>query len=64
MKVIKTNSYFVDILENDDAKFIRRKKRKGIKPYARTLSFRKIKKILSNSNILYPNIIKCRLRNN
>ena len=60
MKVIKTNSYFVNIIENSNSKFIRRKKRKGIKPYARTLSFRKIKKILSNSNILYPKILKIR----
>lgn len=55
---MKTNSYFVNILENSKGKFIRRKKRKGIKPYARTLSFKQINKILLNSNILYAKMIK------
>ena len=56
---MKTSSYFVNILENSNGKYIRRRKRKGTKPYARTLSFRRIRKILSNSNILYPKILKC-----
>lgn len=60
MKVINTNSYFVSVLENHKGKIIRRKKRKGIKPYARTLSFKKIKRLLLNSNILYPKILKNR----
>lgn len=58
MKKTKTSSFFVNIIEDSKGKYIRRKKRKGIKPYARTLSYRKIKRILSNSNILYPKILK------
>ncbi len=57
---METNSYFVNILENSKGKFIRRKKRKGIKPYARTLSLKLINKILMDSNILYPKMIKNR----
>ena len=55
---METNSYFVEIKENSKGKFIRRRKRKGIKPYARTLSLNKINKILSNSKVLYPKLLR------
>lgn len=55
---MKTNSYFVEIVENSNGKYIRRRKRKGIRSYPRTLSFKQIYKILSASDILYPKMIK------
>ena len=58
MNIMKTSSYFVNIVEKSDIKYIKRRIRRGKKPYARTLSFRKIKKILSNSDILYPKFLK------
>lgn len=58
MKKIKTDSYFVTICETKNRVFIRRKKRKGLHAYPRTLSLKKINKCLRNTKIKYPKLLK------
>lgn len=58
LKKVKTNSYFVTIYQNNKKKFIRRKKRKGLHAYPRTLSPRDIDKYLKETTVKYPKLLK------
>lgn len=56
MKKIKTNSFFVTIYEMKNKKSIKRKKRKGLHAYPRTLELKNINKILKNTSVNFPKI--------
>lgn len=56
MKKIKTNSFFVTIYEIKNKKIIKRKKRKGLHAYPRTLKLKDINRILKQTSISYPKI--------
>lgn len=58
MKKIKTDSYFVTIYESEGNLFIRRRKRKGVHAYPRTLSLKEINKVLNNTQLNYPKLLK------
>lgn len=58
MKKIKTDSYFVTIYKTKNKKFIRRRKRKGLHAYPRTLSLKEINMYLKNSKIRYPKLLR------
>lgn len=58
MKKIKTDSYFVTIYKNKNKTFIRRRKRKGLHAYPRTLSLKEINMYLKNSKIRYPKLLR------
>ena len=55
---IKTSSYFVTIYKSENNTFIRRIKRKGLHAYPRTLTLKEINKVLKNTNIKYPRLLK------
>lgn len=54
MKKIKTNSFFVTIYELKNIKIVKRKKRKGLHAYPRTLTLKAINKILKQTSINFP----------
>lgn len=58
MEKIKTNSYFVTICKTKRKTIIQRRKRKGLHAYPRTLTLKEISKILKNTNIKYPKLLK------
>lgn len=60
MKKIKTSSSFTWICEKENKKFIRKYKRKGLHGYPRTISLRNIDKILKNTEIPHPKLLKNR----
>ena len=62
MSKMKTDSYFVTIHKTKAKTFIRRKKRKGLHGYPRTLSLKDISKCLVNTNINYPKLLRNRFK--
>lgn len=56
MKKIKTNSFFVTIYEIKNKKIIKRRKRKGLHAYPRTLTLKTINKILKQTSVNFPKI--------
>ena len=58
MEKIKTNSYFVTICKSKNKTFIRRRKRKGLHAYPRTLTLKEINTYLKGTKIKYPKLLK------
>lgn len=56
MKKINTDSYFVTIYELKNKKIVRRRKRKGLHAYPRTISLENINKILNQTSLHFPRI--------
>ena len=56
MKRINTKSYFVTIYEVNNQKIVRRKKRKGLHAYPRTMSLMNINKILKQTSLNFPKL--------
>lgn len=56
MKRINTKSYFVTIYEVNSQKIVRRKKRKGLHAYPRTMSLMNINKILKQTSLNFPKL--------
>ncbi len=56
MKKIKTDSFFVTIYEIKNKKIIKRRKRKGLHAYPRTLALKTINKILKHTSVNFPKI--------
>ena len=64
MKKIKTSSYFTFIIETKNNKFVRQYKRdkREIHGYPRTVPVNKVMKLLENSNVYAPSILRNRLK--
>ncbi len=56
MKITNTQSFFVKIYEVNNEKIVRRKKRKGLHAYPRTLSLKSINKVLEQTSVSFPKI--------
>lgn len=56
MKITNTQSFFVKIYEVNNEKVVRRRKRKGLHAYPRTLPLKSINKVLKQTSVNFPKI--------
>lgn len=56
MKILNTKSSFVNIYEVNNQKVVRRRKRKGLHGYPRTMSLMNINKILKQTSLNFPKL--------